>query len=424
LPGSGDSTAGGAGGNARGIHDVLGEQVYYRNNLIRYIDGGDGATGGAPMMVTSCSRGGHGGPASGLDIENGVHFIRQNTVDGITGGNGGNGGQSYWPETPAPTPTPPSGYVCCGSGGNGGDAVGIRFPHCEFMERYKCNIVTDIHGGMEGVCFTPVPGEGVGMEKLEPGSMEIDFNNVWNVDTDLYRNMSPGPSAINADPLYAANMSNDRYLSQVAAGQTQDSPCVNAGDEPANLVFPPDVYTTRTDEEDDEDNVDLGFHYRASTSTTPTPTGTMTPTTTPTTTPTHPTWTPTPPTWTPTSTPTLSEHPIYIDLEMPKTEFVPDDLCFCRLTVNNIAGATYTDMRQFVILDVTGSLYFAPSFTSYDYYSEILPPGETLIEVLPEFPWPHGCGTMNGVFMYAAVTDSDVAYLVSNLEILTFGWTE
>lgn len=478
MPGSGDSTPGGDGGNARGMHGLLGQEVLFRNNLIRYITGGDGKTGGAPMMVTTCSRGGQGGLASGIDIEDGVHFVTQNTVDAITGGKGGNGGESYWPGTPAilpgyaggplkktapagpmtgtsrltpthtptATPTAPSGYVCCGSGGDGGYAVGIRFPHCEFMERYKCNIVTDIHGGAEGGCFSPLPGEGVGMEKLDVCSMEIDYNNVWDVDTVLYRNMSPGPSAISANPLYTANMSNDRYLSQIAAGQSQDSPCVNAGDVPASAVYPPDLYTTRTDEVDDADIVDMGFHYKLSAGATPTPTGTETPTasptitatitaTPPTVTPTPtltptitststPTFTPTPPTWTPTATPTLSQHPVYIDLEMPEIEYHPDDLCYCRLTVTNISGATYTGMPQFVILDIAGTLLFAPSFTGYDHYSETLPPGETLIEVLPEFSWPDGCGTMSGVAMYAAVTDPEIQYLISNLEMLTFGWSE
>jgi len=224
---------------------------------------------------------------------------------------------------------------------------------------------------------------------------------------DYYVNVSGGPgshSGTMEDPF--------KFLNDAMAVAV-------AGDVPAAGVFPPDMYTTRTDEEDDTGIVDLRFHYRSASGVTPTPTNTPTPSPTMTA-----TFTPTPPTWTPTATPTLSEHPIHIDLEMPKTEYHPGDLCYCRLTITNIAGASYSDMPLFVILDVAGTLLFAPSFTGYDYYREVLPPGETLIEVLPEFEWPHHCGSMSGVWFYAAVTDSDVQYLVSNLETVRFGWNE
>ena len=51
------------------------------------------------------------------------------------------------------------------------------------------------------------------------------------------------------------------YLSQIDAGQTVDSPCVDAGSDTAvNLGM--DNSTTRTDVTADDGIVDMGFHYR------------------------------------------------------------------------------------------------------------------------------------------------------------------
>ena len=86
FPGCCDSTSGGAGGAARAIHDSLSEGNTYLNNLADHITGGDGDQGGAPMMTTSCSSGGAGGLAAGIDIENGGHFVQFNTVTNIQGG--------------------------------------------------------------------------------------------------------------------------------------------------------------------------------------------------------------------------------------------------------------------------------------------------------------------------------------------------
>jgi hypothetical protein len=53
----------------------------------------------------------------------------------------------------------------------------------------------------------------------------------------------------------------DYYLSQTAAGEALDSPCVDAGsDTAANLGL--DELTTRTDQVEDAGMVDMGYHYR------------------------------------------------------------------------------------------------------------------------------------------------------------------
>lgn len=66
---------------------------------------------------------------------------------------------------------------------------------------------------------------------------------------------------IYADPCFVG----DYYLSQTAAGQDKQSPCVNAGSDPAaNICFGSvclSGYTTRTDKKFDTETVDMGYHH-------------------------------------------------------------------------------------------------------------------------------------------------------------------
>jgi len=66
-------------------------------------------------------------------------------------------------------------------------------------------------------------------------------------------------TCIDQDPLVVSGPLHDYYLSQLAAGQAADSPCVDAGsDTAANLGL--DTLTTRTDGEPDAGTVDMGYH--------------------------------------------------------------------------------------------------------------------------------------------------------------------
>jgi len=70
----------------------------------------------------------------------------------------------------------------------------------------------------------------------------------------------PGYGNISTDPLFVSGPLGDFYLSQIAAGQSADSPCVDAGIGTASY-FGLDTYTTRIDEKDDDGQVDMGYHY-------------------------------------------------------------------------------------------------------------------------------------------------------------------
>ncbi len=70
----------------------------------------------------------------------------------------------------------------------------------------------------------------------------------------------PGEGNFDEDPLFVAGPLGWLYLSQTAAGQSQQSPCADAGSGTA-VEHELDDLTTRQDEIPDDGIVDLGYHY-------------------------------------------------------------------------------------------------------------------------------------------------------------------
>ncbi len=64
----------------------------------------------------------------------------------------------------------------------------------------------------------------------------------------------------NKDPLFAHGPGGGFYLSHMESGQSTNSPCVDAGSEPAAFQSF-DEFTTRTDQAGDKGTVDVGYHY-------------------------------------------------------------------------------------------------------------------------------------------------------------------
>lgn len=91
------------------------------------------------------------------------------------------------------------------------------------------------------------------------GNPTLLFNCVWNNGTN-YNGCIPGSNDISADPLFTTGPGGECYLSHVAAGQSINSPCIDAGDTTAEALNL-DIYTTRSDTIHDEGIVDLGYHY-------------------------------------------------------------------------------------------------------------------------------------------------------------------
>ncbi len=98
---------------------------------------------------------------------------------------------------------------------------------------------------------------------------EIGSQGYTTVQYSLVRNGYNGEGNISDPPLFVTGAMGDYYLSQTAAGQAEDSPCVDAGDLPAaDICFTRphgeicmDEMTTRTDAVPDTGTVDMGFHY-------------------------------------------------------------------------------------------------------------------------------------------------------------------
>lgn len=171
------------------------------------------------------------------------------------------------------------------------------------------------------------------------------------------------------------------------------------------------------------------FHFESkyvSTTPTPSPVPTFTPT------PTHtPTSTRTPATtYTPTPTPTPEGTATPVneclkwgcEVVMPSRNFHPGDICYCDVFACNPTQTIHEQMPVFIILDIAGYLLFAPGFTEMDFYILDLHPGETRIEVIPEFNWPAGTGTTMGVHWYAGITNQEMTSLMGTLGGYTFNW--
>nr|HPQ42486.1 formylglycine-generating enzyme family protein [bacterium] len=137
----------------------------------------------------------------------------------------------------------------------------------------------------------------------------------------------------------------------------------------------------------------------------------------------------------PTPTPTAPDTPTPeptppprtgVTLWMPSHNFSPTDPCRCTVTVCNAETAALDQYPLFVILDVAGMLFFAPGFSPEpDHYLAqypSFPPGNTLVEVLPEFPWPAGTGTVSGILFYAGLTNPEMTALAGDFDVWEFGW--
>jgi len=156
------------------------------------------------------------------------------------------------------------------------------------------------------------------------------------------------------------------------------------------------------------------------------PTNTPYPTHTPTPTPTiHPTTTPPPPTATPTPTVTPPAH-TGVTLVMPATMYEAGDFFYLDALVTNSGTESLENCPLFVVLDVYGDLFYGPSFSpSFDHYLSmypVFPPGDTMIHVLPQFNWPGGTGSAEGLHIYGALTDPGMTQLMGEFDMITFGW--
>ncbi|MBN1355801.1 right-handed parallel beta-helix repeat-containing protein [bacterium] len=202
-----------------------------------------------------------------------------------------------------------------------------------------------------------------------------------------------GEGNFDVDPLFVTGPRGFYYLSQMAAGQANDSPCLDAGSTLAlsltftvcGETFHMDELTTRTDHVMDTGQVDVGYHTD------------------------------------PVNGPCI-ERGCMVD--MPSHDFGPGDTFYCNVKICNPDPINYQDIPVFAILDIYGLYYFAPSFTSFDYSEQDIYPGQTSVSVLPPFTWPAGTGSASGIVWYAGMTNHAMTELFGEFDMFTFGWHE
>jgi len=115
-----------------------------------------------------------------------------------------------------------------------------------------------------------------------------------------------------------------------------------------------------------------------------------------------------------------------VTLELSRTLFHTGDTFSCIAHVCNNTGDTLTGYPLLVLLDVYGSLFWAPSFSQeFDCFLDeypAFPEGTTDVEVLPSFTWPPNAGSAQGIRFYAALTDPAIRILIGHWDISEFGW--
>ena len=223
---------------------------------------------GHPTM-SNCSLRGNESRGSGGGMSN--YYSSPMLIDCTIADNsaGGDGGGMYNEQFSAPvlTNTVVTGNTCRGDGGG-------------FLSDHSALTLTNctLHGnsaenGRTIACdskYQDWPSD-IELENciLFNGGSEV-WNNDYSTITITYSTVQdedpndgivfPGWGNIDDDPLFVPGPAGSYYLSQVAGGQSVDSPCLDAGSDSPEVLELAEM-TTRSDEETDVYIVDMGYHY-------------------------------------------------------------------------------------------------------------------------------------------------------------------
>lgn len=223
--------------------------------------------------------------------------------------------------------------------------------------------------------------------------LEIDHSDLKgglsSISQDENTELIWGEGMIDSDPLFTSTPPQSVYLSQVAAGQDVDSPCLDTGNADAldtcdsfDANYCLDSLTTRTDGWPDQGTVDLGIHLEA-------------------------------------IVPCLETG---VKILMPSDYYYPGDSFFLKIQICNTTPIPRESMPFFVILEISGEFYFAPGFTQFDFYHVNLTPGDITVEIIPEFLWPEDKGSVDGIVVHSAITDPLITEIYGQMDSFTFGF--
>ncbi|MGB3975534.1 MAG: right-handed parallel beta-helix repeat-containing protein [bacterium] len=252
-------------------------------------------------------------------------------------------------------------------------------------------------------------------------TLNLSYCNVENGTSGIYcyggGTFNWGDGMIDSNPKFVPGPDGNYYLSQIASGQSSNSPCVDAGSDLAELIcesfagtnYCMNDYTTRTDGVSDSGQVDMGYHNNLDViEPTPTPTPTSTPIYTP----------------TPEPTPECDYlgSRLVISQEDP---FRAGDTFWLECHVCNNTDAPMREIATAVLLGVYGEFWFWPGWTQnfeveYHHYE----PGLTEIQVLEPFIWPHVEGHAEGLEFYSGLINAEMTDLIGDFGYLTFGYTD
>jgi len=268
----------------------------------------------------------------------------------------------------------------------------------------------------------------IGVE-LEAGSvisLAEDHNFFYGADRSTAGFISHPTTVISGDPKFTS--ADDLHIGETSVCQGLG---VLLADVPLDF-----------DGEARENPCDAGADEDFQGSHTATPAATHTPTPQPSITPTSPPGTPTH-THTPTMTPTATINPTHqptpepsatprceqtgVELYMPASYFTPGMECSLSAIICANEGPL-SSIPFFVLLDVGGSYWCAPSWRSLDEgldgYVIDVPAGSSDRSIIPPFIWPEGAGAITNIYFYAAMTDPHVTSLVGQFGAWQFGFGE
>lgn len=159
---------------------------------------------------------------------------------------------------------------------------------------------------------------------------------------------------------------------------------------------------------------------------TPTPVSSATPvpTVTPSTSTPTPTVTPSTSTPAPTETPHHSPTPdLSVELDLTSSIFRPGDPFQLTATISSFRQTSLPEYPLVVVLDVSGSYYWYPDWTTrFNTQSITIPTGSLVLPIL-DFIWPDVSGSMHGLNFYGAVLTPDFTAIVGMWDSVTFGWS-
>jgi hypothetical protein len=235
------------------------------------------------LNVTNCTFTGNSSPvgAGGMYTES---SCTPNVRDCVFRGNTGSGGMSLGTGSGTISNCIFSGNISEAQGGgmsaNRSSAVvancifignsagsyggGMHFNWYSSNTLINCTFVGNSAPGGNALAFTGGYASSIHVSNcvIWDGGNEIFFGDtsaLYITYSDIYGGW-PSSNNINKNPFFVSGPWGDYYLSQMAAGQPVDSPCVDVGSNTA-VDLGMNIFTTRTDAYGDTGIADMGYHY-------------------------------------------------------------------------------------------------------------------------------------------------------------------